>query len=38
MDFLKFKNAEDFLTKTGLSIKQGLSIVEEELQNLKEKS
>ena len=36
MDFLQYKNAEDFLEKTNLSVEQGLRIVEAELEQLKE--
>ena len=35
MNFLKFKNANDFLEKTSLSIEKGLAVVEETLERLR---
>ena len=36
MNFLQYKNAEDFLQKTGLNAEQGLTIVEAELKRQKQ--
>jgi len=35
MNFLEYKDARDFLQKTGLSIENGLKIVEAELKKLR---
>lgn len=37
MNLLQYKSAEDFLAKTGLSIEQALSLLENELQRLQKK-
>ena len=38
MNFLEFKDARDFLDKTGLTIENGLAAVESELRRLKKGS
>lgn len=38
MNFLEFKNAQDFLDKTGLTIEQALRVVETELGKLREET
>ena len=35
MNFLKYRNAREFLTVNELTVEQGLRIVEEELEKLK---
>lgn len=35
MNFLKFKNANDFLERTSLSIEEGLTVVEGTLERLR---
>jgi len=35
MNFLEYKDADDFLVKTGLSVEEGLKIVNAELARLK---
>jgi hypothetical protein len=37
LDFLKFRNAEHFLSSAGLSVEEGLKIVENVLEELKKK-
>lgn len=36
MNFLQYRDATDFLEKTGYSVEEGLKLVENELVNLKE--
>lgn len=35
MNFLKFKNVDDFLEKTGLSLKEALNMIETEISKFK---
>ncbi|MCJ7571818.1 MAG: hypothetical protein MUO82_08080 [Candidatus Thermoplasmatota archaeon] len=38
MNFLEYKDAKDYLDKTGLSVENGLIIVEAELKKLKDEN
>ena len=37
IDFLKHKNAKEFLESNGLSVEAGLEVVDQEIERLKEK-
>jgi hypothetical protein len=36
LNFLKYRNAQEFLNDTGFTVEQGLVVVEKEIENLKE--